>query len=76
MVTDKEAQEVMAANRGRALGNGKWRNFCAKCRMPLEVSQQWLAKKTDLVCDDCRPAIQTGNSMSTAFSAEKKGGRQ
>lgn len=73
-LTDTERAHIQCVNRGRLLGPGMWRNFCSRltCGKPLEVTHEWLKDKTDLVCDDCRPAIQTCNVMSNAFSPEAR----
>jgi len=70
-LTDAQRVQIQNANRGRPLGPNEWRNFCCRCGLPLVVRRDWLALKEDLTCDDCRPAIQTGNDMSSAFSPQK-----
>ena len=67
-LTDAQRRQIQDEHRGKVIGPFQWRNFCCKCGVPTVVHVEWLAEKTDLTCDECRPDLQTGNSMSTAFA--------
>lgn len=71
---EHERIAIQKMHRGRVLGPGQWRNFCCRCGLPLTVTHEWMKNKTDLTCDECRPPIEKGGQMATAFSSEKKGG--
>ena len=71
-LTDNERRRVQTAFRGKYLGPSEWRNFCSDCGCPLIVRTEWMRFKDDLTCDDCRPPIQAGNSVSGAFSPDHK----
>lgn len=61
--------------RGRSLGQGCYRNFCAVCDRPLIVFGSHLRKKADLRCDECVRPVCTGNRMSTAFHPGRRAER-
>lgn len=74
-MTDRErqalARQTQAEGRGRPLGNGTWRNYCCVCDAPIAVRREWLRTKTDLTCDECRPPVASGNTMSSALGPWK-----
>lgn len=65
-------QEWVQAVRGLELVPGVFRQFCWKCQTRLTITDRTLRYKTDLVCDDCRPPIQSCNELSMAFSPTSK----
>lgn len=71
---EHERVAIQKVHRGRIVAPGQWRNFCCSCGLPLTVTHDWLRDKIDLTCDDCRPPMETGGILATAFSSEKASG--
>lgn len=64
--------DYLRAVRGMELRPGIYRQFCSKCWSRLEVTDPMCRHKNDLVCDECRPPIQSCNELSMAFSPTSK----